>query len=79
MTTPATCPRCGRELVPLEQIAASAGCVAVLADRVKDGLASIRLAIPQRVSNAVRELSTAAPRLSEALACHAGTCSARQP
>ncbi len=70
------CPRCGRELVPLEQLADLAGCAAVLAHRVRDGLASMRLVIPQKVSNAVRELATAtAPRLAQGLACAAGACS----
>ncbi len=76
MTAP-TCPRCGRDLVPLEQLAASAGCVAVLADRVRDGLQHIGRTIPQRVPNAVHELATAAPRLAEALECAAGICMPR--
>lgn len=69
------CPRCGREVFTLAELADLAGCAAVLADRVRDGLASMRLVIPQKVANAVRELATTtAPRLVTGLACVAGTC-----
>ena len=78
MNAPSPCARCGRPWVPLEDLTASAACQAVLADRVKLGLETMRLAIPQRVANAVRELSTTTAQLAESLACHAGLCTRRE-
>jgi hypothetical protein len=69
------CPRCGRTVMSPAELWEMAGCAFTLADRVRDGLASMRLCIPQKVANAVRELATStAPRLHQGLACLAGTC-----
>jgi hypothetical protein len=54
------CPRCGRDLVPLEALAATAR-------RARVALERMRIALPDDVTRGVRELDTG-------LACHAGLC-----
>ncbi len=71
------CRRCGAELVPLEELAELAQVVAGDVARARRGLEGMRLALPQVLVDAVRNLDRDAPQLAAALACHAGRCAPR--
>lgn len=61
MSAPATCPRCGRDLVAMEALAAQAV-------RVDVALRARRLALPDEVVRGIRDLASG-------LRCAAALCS----
>ena len=69
-----TCPRCGRPLQPLSLLARQALRLAGAAGRLDRAFERMRLAIPQDLVAAKRELVTGSLMLAAGLACHAGTC-----
>jgi len=71
---PVTCPRCGSPVPTLGALADLALTVQGEAERVVEGWLSMRLAVPQSLACAMRDLERDAPVLATALACHPGRC-----
>ena len=69
-----TCPRCHRELVPLEQLATLATCVDEHRLRLRRSFDRMRLSVPQQFTLALHDLDKTTPQLRAALACHTGVC-----
>ena len=65
MTAPRRCARCGAEVLPVLDLAATA-------QRTRKALEGMRLAMPDEVTRGVRTLASA-------LACYSGTCSTEAP
>lgn len=77
--TAETCPRCGRAVLPLEELAAWAQATSEHAAGLRRAHERMKLAVPADFVRALQQLQVVAPRLAEALRCHARTCTSAAP
>jgi adenine-specific DNA methylase len=75
--TATSCPRCGRVIMPLDEIAPLATAVDEHRVRLRRAFDRMRLAIPVDLVRALQALDATTPRLAESLACHSGRCTPR--